>query len=241
MNSATAEKVAAAAIPLRDIAVISKREYESWINVPGFDFAYQQKGLLEIFQTKEGEDHAHHTLEKAHEVGLSDTRLLSYKELQELELQTKQPGLALLVSRDAHLYPTTNEEPIAFKTTRAVKPNEEAINFEQSGATVVRSTAKNSYEQMRLSQPVHGAGSFFYAGSSCLCSRKRLFRNPGILLINQSSPVLVAPGRLRRWMANDPFGAPWKLLHQTQLKMKRVQGIMDAVNDFSRIDATLRR
>jgi D-amino-acid dehydrogenase len=106
MNSATAEKVAAAAIPLRDIAVISKREYESWINVPGFDFAYQQKGLLEIFQTTEGEDHAHHILEKAHELGLTDTRLLSYKELQELEPQTKINGLgAIWFQCDAHLYP----------------------------------------------------------------------------------------------------------------------------------------
>jgi D-amino-acid dehydrogenase len=96
MNSATSEKVAAAAIPLRDIAVISKREYESWLNVPGFDFAYQQKGLLEIFQTKDGEEHAHHTLEKAHEVGLTDTRLLNYQELQALEPQTKINGLGAI-------------------------------------------------------------------------------------------------------------------------------------------------
>src|SRR4029077_18998159 len=130
----------AAAIPLRDIAVISKREYESWINVPGFDFAYQQKGLLEIFQTSEGEDHAHHTLEKAHEVGLSDTRLLSYKELQELEPQTKINGLgAIWFQCDAHLYPNKlMKNLIAVLEQRGVqfRPNEEVVNFEQANATV---------------------------------------------------------------------------------------------------------
>jgi len=47
MRSATPEKVEAAAVPLRDIAIMSQREYEGWAKTPGFDFAYQHKGLLQ--------------------------------------------------------------------------------------------------------------------------------------------------------------------------------------------------
>ena len=66
IRSATKDHVKFAAIPLRDIAIISKKEYEDWLAIPGFDFAYQEKGLLEIFQTEAGGEHAKHTVEKAH-------------------------------------------------------------------------------------------------------------------------------------------------------------------------------
>ncbi len=46
------------AIPLRDIAMLSKRMYEEWLQLPGFDFAYEQKGLLDMFQTQQNAEHA---------------------------------------------------------------------------------------------------------------------------------------------------------------------------------------
>jgi len=81
MQSATPEKVEKAAAPLRDIALLSKKHYEEWTNLPQFNFAYDQKGLLEIFQTDAGAAHADHTVHKAHELGLIDTELLSYEQL----------------------------------------------------------------------------------------------------------------------------------------------------------------
>ncbi|HWR34112.1 MAG TPA: FAD-dependent oxidoreductase, partial [Chitinophagaceae bacterium] len=77
MRIATKKHVEDSAIPLRDIAIISQKEYEDWLKLPGFDFAYEHKGLLEIFQTDEGAGHAQHTFDKAHELGLTDTVLLS--------------------------------------------------------------------------------------------------------------------------------------------------------------------
>lgn len=52
MRSATAEKVAAAAEPLRDIALMSQQCYLSWQQLPGIEMAYEHKGLLEYFQTE---------------------------------------------------------------------------------------------------------------------------------------------------------------------------------------------
>ena len=88
MRVATPKHVEESAIPLRDIALLSQHEYESWMKIPGFDFSYEHKGLLEIFQTEEGGDHAKHTREKALELGLTDTVMLSADELRQLEPQT---------------------------------------------------------------------------------------------------------------------------------------------------------
>ena len=51
MQSATEEKVEAAAIPLRDYALFSQQLYLDWAKLPQFNFSYEHKGLLEIFQT----------------------------------------------------------------------------------------------------------------------------------------------------------------------------------------------
>src|SRR5579872_1201236 len=51
MRSATPAHVEKSAVPLRDIAVLSQREYENEL-LPQFDFAYAHKGLLEICQTE---------------------------------------------------------------------------------------------------------------------------------------------------------------------------------------------
>lgn len=106
MRSATKKKVAAAAIPLRDISLLSQREYAKWASLPGMDFSYQHKGLLEIFKTEQAAEHCHHTLQQALSLGLSDTRLLNREELQAMEPQTRIDAMgALYFGCDAHCYP----------------------------------------------------------------------------------------------------------------------------------------
>lgn len=105
MRSANKAHVRTSAIPLRDIALLSQKEYESWAAVPGFDFAYERKGLLEIFQTQAAAEHAHHLAERAKQLEL-ETTLLNAAELQEMEPHTKINALgAILFKCDAHLYP----------------------------------------------------------------------------------------------------------------------------------------
>ncbi|MBM3915456.1 MAG: FAD-dependent oxidoreductase [Sphingomonadales bacterium] len=106
MRSATAKKAAAAAIPLRDISLLSQLEYARWATMPGMNFSYQHKGLLEIFKTEEKAAHCHHTLQQALSLGLSDTRLLNRQELQALEPTVQIDALgALYFGCDAHCYP----------------------------------------------------------------------------------------------------------------------------------------
>ncbi|TRZ77144.1 MAG: FAD-dependent oxidoreductase [Chitinophagaceae bacterium] len=106
MQMATPENVEKAAMPLKDFALVSQHWYEEWAKLPQFKFAYEHKGLLEIFQTDKVADHSHHLVKKAHELGLTDTRLLNQEELFALEPQHKMNAIgAVYFACDAHLYP----------------------------------------------------------------------------------------------------------------------------------------
>jgi len=106
MQMATPENVEKAAMPLKDFALVSQHWYEEWAKLPQFKFAYEHKGLLEIFQTDKVADHSHHLVKKAHELGLTDTRLLNQEELFALEPQHKMNAIgAVYFACDSHLYP----------------------------------------------------------------------------------------------------------------------------------------
>jgi D-amino-acid dehydrogenase len=103
--SAKPDLVEKAAIPLRDIALISHHEYKNWETNEGLSFHFAHKGLLEIFQTEEKAHHARHLLEKSQELGL-EAELLTREELQALEPQTRINAMgAINFKCDSHLFP----------------------------------------------------------------------------------------------------------------------------------------
>ena len=63
IKSASKKNVRDAALPLRDIALISQHEYQQWAKE--FDFSSEHKGLLEIYQSEKSEEHAHHMVERS--------------------------------------------------------------------------------------------------------------------------------------------------------------------------------
>ncbi len=105
MRSANAGNVARAAMPLKEIAEFSQEEYRRWARRPGFEFAYEQKGLLEIFQTQKVAHHAEETVRAGKKLGL-DVELLNLDDLQAKEPHTRINALgAIFFKGDAHLYP----------------------------------------------------------------------------------------------------------------------------------------
>jgi D-amino-acid dehydrogenase len=142
IRSATKDHVETAAVPLRDIALLSKKEYESWLQLPSFDFAYEQKGLLEIFQTTAGAEHARHTVEKAHELGLTDTKLLTKEELQALEPHTRINGMgAIHFHCDAHCWPNKLMQQLLKELEQlsvSLLKGEEVIKFEKANGKVTK-------------------------------------------------------------------------------------------------------
>lgn len=137
MRSANEKRVAEAAVPLRDIALYSQSLYEHWASLPAFNFGYEKKGLLEIFQTDAVAQHAADTCEKACEIGLTGTRLIGQEELQEYEPHVKFRALgAIWFPGDAHLSPQVLMEQLKSQLTAA------GVQFIQEKATGFHSNAQ---------------------------------------------------------------------------------------------------
>lgn len=245
IRSATKDHVQKAAVPLRDIAIISKREYEDWLKLPGFDFAYQHKGLLEIFQTEAGGEHAKHTVEKAHELGLSDTQLLSREELQALEPQTRIDGLgAILFNCDAHCWPNKlMRQLINYLKQEGVKlvPNEEVKGIEKNGRQVSKllTTAGNAFEADEI---ILATGSWSREIAKLLGTKIPMMPGRGYSVTLEDSPFKVNyPAVLLEGRAaitpmdgnKIRFGGTMEITsHKTPPRMNRVQGILNAVKRF---------
>lgn len=244
IRSATKDNVETAAAPLRDIALISKKEYEEWLQLPAFDFAYEQKGLLEIFQTGAGGEHARHTVEKAHELGLTDTKLLTKDELQALEPHTRINGRgAIHFGCDAHCWPNKlMQQLIAYLKQQGVKllSNQEVMKFEKEKGKITKViTASASYEPDEI---VMATGSWGRETARLLSIRIPLMPGRGYSVTLEDSPhkvnypAVLLEGRAAITPMDGNkirFGGTMEITsHKTPPRMNRVQGILDAVKRF---------
>jgi D-amino-acid dehydrogenase len=244
MKSAKPEKVEAAAIPLRDISLLSQSAYEEWIRDNGFDFAYEKKGLLEIFQTAEKEAHAKHTVEKAHQLGLRDTILLSAEELFALEPQVKINATgAIWFKCDAHLYPNKvmkqlidhlKNSGVLFQTNEEVKAISKA-----NGKISQVITDKNTYETDMI---VIAAGAWSREIAKMIGIKIPLVGGRGYSVTFEDSPYKINyPAVLMESrVALTPmdgnkirFGGTMEITStKTAPRMKRVIGLLNGVKRF---------
>lgn len=244
IRSANAKQVENAAIPLRDIALISKQEYESWTKIPGFDFAYENKGLLEIFQTPEATAHAHHTLEKAHQLGLTDTVLLNKEELNKLEPQTRINGAgALFFMGDAHCYPNKlMTDLLNHLKNEGVQliSNNEVVKFETNNGKIKKViTTTNSFE---ADEVVIATGSWGRETAKLLGINIPLIPGRGYSVTLEDSPfkvnypAVLVEGRVAITPMDGNkirFGGTMEITsHKTPPRMNRVKGILDAVKRY---------
>ncbi|MBZ5858902.1 NAD(P)/FAD-dependent oxidoreductase [Flavihumibacter profundi] len=122
MQSATKAKAEAAAPYLRDINLLSRSLYEELKSLPGFDFAYERKGIMMYFKDpKVGEEEAH-LAEKARSMGL-DVDTLGRQAAQQLEPAVTLDVLgAVHYKCDAHLYPNKlNQQLLQHLQARGVR------------------------------------------------------------------------------------------------------------------------
>ena len=244
IKMATPANVEKAAMPLRDIAFISKKLYEEWTRLPQFAFAYEQKGLLEIFQTQTGADHAKHTVEKAHELGLTDTELLDYHSLQQLEPHTKINALgAAWFKCDAHLYPNKlMQQLIADLKQKGVKivVNEEVTGFENNMKNISKVITNNQvYDADSI---VVASGSWSRELAAKMQVKILLVPGRGYSVTLEDSPytlnhpAVLIEGRVALTpMDNNKirFGGTMEITStETPPKMSRVMGVLKAVEGF---------
>jgi D-amino-acid dehydrogenase len=243
IRSANEKKVMEAAISLRDIALFSQSLYEHWAASPEFNFGYEKKGLLEIFQTKTVAEHAAHTCEKALELGLSGTRLLAYHELQEFEPDLKFNALgAIWFPGDAHLSPQLLMTHLKKRLSQSGVEfiQEKAIGFSVSGKQLKSViTAKQSISadavvlaagswsgeltrQLNLSIPLVAGRGYSFTLSNDIFK----LRHPAILTEGRVALTPLLGGKLRigGTMEIVPTNAP--------PHFNRMKGVLKAVREF---------
>jgi D-amino-acid dehydrogenase len=243
IKSANHKKVDAAAVPLRDIAILSQQEYKVWNDLPGFDFAWQQKGLLEIFQTPAAAEHAHHTVAKGKELGL-DVELLDYEQLQNMEPHTKINGMgAVFFKGDAHLYPNKlMRSLLAHLKQQGVQlmPNEEVTGFEKEGKKIKKViTASRVYEADEI---IVATGAWSREMAAMIETKIPLMPGRGYSLTLENSkyhlnyPAILVEGRVAITPMDGNkmrFGGTMEVVStKTPPRYQRVEGILNAVKRF---------
>jgi D-amino-acid dehydrogenase len=260
MKSATPQHVDYSALPLKDIAVLSQFEYENtWRPLPHFEFAYEHKGLLEIFQTEAAAEHARHTVEKAHAIGLTDTELLDKHSLQEKEPHTRVNGLGAIFFRcDAHLYPNKLMHgllDLLRSTGVELLPNREVLRFETGNGAVKRlitqkptkavssvRTDISAQEAFEADMVVVATGSWSREMAALLDTRLPLVAGRGYSVTLEDSPyrvnypAILVEGRAAITPMDGNkirFGGTMEITStDTPPRYARVQGILNAVKRF---------
>lgn len=244
MRSATSQKVAAAAIPLRDFGLFSEKLYQDWVKLPQFDFAYEHKGLLEIFQTDKVGEHAQELVDKANALGLAGTKLLSQSELFAMEPahQINAKG-AIYFECDGHLYPPKlMQQLIADLKNKGVQfsLNETVIGFEKHNGQITSVlTKENKYKAASV---VMATGSWSRELAASLAINIPLVPGRGYSITLEDSPcrtnhpIVFVEGRVAITPMDTNkmrFGGTMEITStNTPPKINRVRGILNTVKNY---------
>ncbi|PKB18992.1 FAD-binding oxidoreductase [Flavobacterium sp. 5] len=242
-KSATNKNVIKSAIPLRDISLLSQHEFEEWNKIPDFNFGYEHKGMLEVFQTEKVGEHAHHTVEKAKELGL-DVSLLNYEELQALESQTKINAIgAVKFNCDSHVYPDKlmdGLKKLLLAKGVEFKYGETVQSFEKSNGVVTKViTKENAYP---ADDVVIATGSWSKEIAELVGAKISLMPGRGYSLTLEDSdyklnhPMILAEGRVAITPMDGNkirFGGTMEVVPTTaKPQYERINGVLNAVKDF---------
>jgi D-amino-acid dehydrogenase len=242
IRSASKKNLETSAAPLRDIALLSQQEYVNWTRE--FDFSYEHKGLLEIFQTDEKAEHAAHTVEQAHQLGLKDTELLSYEQLQALEPQARINAKGAILFRcDAHLYPNklmTGLIDLLKKQGVQLLPQEEVTGIEKKNGRITKVITRSGSMDADMFVVATGAWSREVVAMTGLKIPLIPGRGYSVTLENSpyrvNYPAVLMEGRVAITPMDGNkirFGGTMEITSIRQPpRMSRVQGILNAVRRF---------
>ena len=242
MRSATKKNVAASALPLKEIALFSQEEYSKWDQLAHFNFAFERKGLLEIFQTDKVQHHAAETVEAGKKLGL-DVELLNERGLQEMEPQTTINAKgAIYFKCDSHLYPNKLMASLKnYLTQQGVQLIKgEVTGFEKSKGTVTKVfTADKPYEADEI---VIATGSWSREIAAMLNTKIPLMPGRGYSFTLENSPyqlnrpAILAEGRVAITPMDGNkmrYGGTMEIVStKTPPRYHRVEGIVKAIKDF---------
>lgn len=243
MQSANPQHVENSAVPLRDISLLSQKLFEEWEANAAFDFGYERKGMLEIFQTEAVAAHAHHTVEKAHELGL-DVKYLDKAQLQALEPQTPLNAIGgLQFNCDTHVYPNLLMKNLIADLQQKgieIKTNESITGFEKKNGKVTH--IRSNKQQYTTDGVVVAAGSWSRELAELVDITLPLMAGRGYSLTLENSPhqinhpIILAEGRVALTPMDGNkirMGGTMEVVStNTPPNFQRVKGILQSVKSF---------
>jgi D-amino-acid dehydrogenase len=227
--------------PLRDLHRLSKSLYQQWARDLNFDFGYQEKGLLMLYQTSSTEREEIETAHRANEIGI-EARILSASLVQELEpdVKVKVRG-GIYYPGDAHLTPQSLVVQLKnqLETNGVQFVKEEVTGFETHNSKLTKViTPTNSYDtdevviasgiwstemarQLKINLPMQAGKGYSFT----LNNVEKNTRIPSILL---EARVAVTPmGSSLR------FGGTMEIAGiNSNINMNRVKGIVNAIPSY---------
>ncbi len=242
IKHAKANHVAASAIPLRDINLLSRQLYDELAQQPGFDFGLQHKGIIMYYKTAAVQEEEAHLAEQARAMGL-DAAVLDKAAIQALEPQLQLDVLGGVHYRcDAHLYPNQlMQQLLSSLKNKGVHflPHTEVTQVETTQGKV---TAVISGDQR------YDADMFVMAGGSwapalARLAGERLLLMPGkgysVTLdapsVNLNIPAILCEARVALTPMRDKlrFGGTMEVAAvNDQVNMNRVAGIVESVQRY---------
>ena len=227
---------------LRDLSLLSKQLYQD-LAKQSADIAYEEKGLLMLFQSEKVAEEETHAGEIAQSLGL-EVDFLSKDEVQQLETGSSVNAIGgVHFKSDAHLYPhklmqflleSCRKNGVEFKEETEV----ESIKVE-SGKIQSIST---SNETITGDEYVIAGGSWSSELAKQLGIKLSLLAGKGysFTLVSPSDrptiPSILCEGKVAVTpMGNDlRFGGTMEITHvrDTKINQKRLQGIVETANSF---------
>lgn len=241
VKSATKGHVQRSAIPLRDIALLSKQLYESWTS--RLDFSYDPAGMLELFNAEANADHAAATVKTARDLGI-EARLIDKATLAEMEPDTPINALgAIYFPGDAQLYPNQlMNSLLMYLKSKGVKfeTGQEVTDFIKEGNTV--KALKTNTQIIPADHVVVAAGVWSGQLARLLRLKIPMVGGRGYSVTLEDAPykvrhsVILSEARVAISPMNGNkirFGGTMEITSvNTPPKMQRVQGILASVKRY---------
>jgi D-amino-acid dehydrogenase len=247
-KSANAQKVEQAIPALRDLSLLSKKEYQNLQKSKLFDFSFEEKGLLMYCKTEKALEEEIEVANLANKIGITA------KELSLSEVQTFEPNLrpnvsgAVFYEGDAHLNPTLLMSNLKnFLTNQGVDFyfDSEVIDFQKNDHTLSAILVQKASKRVVI--PISGlvvaAGSWtpnlarklglyvpIEAGKGYSVTIKQLLgREIRIPSIFVEARVAITP-----FMDNTVrFGGTMEMTGvNTKINHRRVNGILKAIPEY---------
>ena len=228
---------------LRDLSLLSKALFKEFAREDD-SFCYEEKGLLMLYKTDKMAEGVYHEAKAAQRMGL-EADYLNEDDVAQLEKGSRTKVLGgVHFKGDAHLYPQKFLAFLKEKLTAlgvTMKPLTKVTNFRLSNQNTVTEVITNN-GGIKTDHVVLASGAWSAALAKKLNIPLQLLPGKGYSITtaqqehSPSIPTVLCEGKVAVTpMGTDiRFGGTLEITHvkDHQIKMNRLKGIVDSVNDF---------